>query len=122
MRPWAGPSRGGDHLASGSVLLKGSILRLQVDTIVTLFFNLIVSLAENCVSNITWNNKFAHVTKLYKELKFLKLNKIYHLELPKFMHQLNYNRLFDVINLPKLRKFTHTIIDKARKHSTFYLG
>ena len=48
---------------------------------------------------ITWNNKFAHVTKLYKELKelkFLKLNEIDQLELANFMHQLNYNRLPDV--------------------------
>ena len=33
---------------------------------------------------------------MYKELKFLKLNKIYQLEQAKFMHQLNYNRLPDV--------------------------
>ena len=42
----------GSHLAPGPVLLRGSILRLQVD-IITLFFNLIVSLAQNCVSNIS---------------------------------------------------------------------
>ena len=45
---------------------------------------------------ITWNNKLAHVTKLYKELIFLKLNEIYQLELAKFMHQLNYSRLPDM--------------------------
>ena len=33
---------------------------------------------------------------MYKELKFFKLNEIYQLELAKFMHQLNYNRLPDV--------------------------
>ena len=33
---------------------------------------------------------------MYKELKFMKLNEIYQLELAKFMHQLNYNRLPDV--------------------------
>ena len=51
---------------------------------------------NNIVRIITWNNKFAHVTKLYKELKILKLNEIYQLELAKFMHQLSYNRLSDV--------------------------
>ena len=45
---------------------------------------------------ITWNNKFAHVTKLYKKLKILKLNEIYQLELAKFMYHLSYNRLSDV--------------------------
>ena len=32
---------------------------------------------NNIVRIITWNNKLAHVTKLYEELKFLKLNEIY---------------------------------------------
>ena len=51
---------------------------------------------NNIVRIITWNSKFAHVIKLCKELRFLKLNEIYQLELAEFMHQLNYNRLPDV--------------------------
>ena len=44
----------GGHLAVGPVLLRGPILRLQVD-IITLFFNLIMSLlAENCVSDMSY--------------------------------------------------------------------
>ena len=44
----------GSHLATGPVLFRSPILRLQVNTItITLFFNLIVSLlAQNCVSNL----------------------------------------------------------------------
>ena len=79
---------------------------------------------NNIVRTITWNNKFAHVTKLYKELKFLKLNKIYQLELAKFMHQLNYNRLPDVCydqytQIKEIRSYNTRQVKKA---SSFYLG
>ena len=68
---------------------------------------------NNIVRIITWNNKFAQVTKLYKELKFMKLNEIYQLELAKFMHQLNkYNRLPDVYH----DQFTK--IEEIHSHNT----
>ena len=51
---------------------------------------------NNSVRIISWNNEFAHVTKLYKKLKILKLNKIYQVELAQFMQQLNYYRSLDV--------------------------
>ena len=50
-------------LGPGPVLLRGSILRLQVD-VMTLFFNLIVSLAENFVSNIRFAINFRYKYKL----------------------------------------------------------
>ena len=67
---------------------------------------------NNIVRMITWNNKFAHVTKMYEELKFLKLNEIYQLVLAKFMHQLNYNRLPDV-NYDQFTK-----IEEIHSHDT----
>ena len=55
---------------------------------------------------------------MYKELKFLKLNKIYQLELAKFMHQLNYNRLPDVyydqfIKIEEIHSHDTTQVKKA---------
>ena len=60
----------------------------------------------------TWNNKFAYVTKLHEELKFLKLDGLYHLELAKFMHQLNYNRL------PGVYYDQFTKIEEIHSHDT----
>ena len=48
---------------------------------------------NNIVRTITWNKKFSHVTHLYKNLNYLKLNDIYHLELAKFMHKICNNKL-----------------------------
>ena len=51
----------------------------------------IVRRLNNIVRIMTWSRKFDHVSILYKELKLLKLEDIYKLELSKFMHQLNCN-------------------------------
>ena len=67
---------------------------------------------NNIVRIIAWNNKFVHVTKLYEELKFLKLNEICQLELAKFMHQLNYDRLPDIY----YNQFTK--IEEIHSHDT----
>ena len=46
----------------------------------------------NCIK-LYKNNKFSHVTHLYKKLNYLKLNDIYHLELAKLMHKICNNKL-----------------------------
>ena len=71
---WCGQARReggqGGHLAPGPVLLRGPILRLQVD-IITLFFNLIGSLlAENCVSNMSYK-AFSRLLDLRKRKNFI---------------------------------------------------
>ena len=48
---------------------------------------------NNIVRTITCNKKFSHVSRLYKNLNYLKLNDIYHLELAKFMHNICNNKL-----------------------------
>ena len=48
---------------------------------------------NSIVRTITWNEKFSHVTHLYKKLDYLKLNDIYYLELAKFMHKVCNNKL-----------------------------
>ena len=45
---------------------------------------------------MTWNRKFNYVSVLYKQLKLLKLEDIYKLEVSKFMHQLNCNMISKV--------------------------
>ena len=61
---------------------------------------------------IFWKNKFTHVTELYKELQFLKLNEIYELELAKFMYQLHHHQLPDIY----FDQFTK--IEKIHSHDT----
>ena len=51
----------------------------------------IVLRLNSIVRIMTWSRKFDHVSVLYKQLKLLKLEDIYKLELSKFMHQLNCN-------------------------------
>ena len=41
---------------------------------------------NNIVRIMNWRRKFDHVSVLYKQLKLLKLQDIYKLELSKFMH------------------------------------
>ena len=48
---------------------------------------------NNIIRTITCSKKFAHVTKLYKKLNFLKIKDVYKLELAKFMHKLFSNKL-----------------------------
>ena len=43
---------------------------------------------NNIIRTITCSKKFAHVTKLYKKLNFLKIKDVYKLELAKFMDKL----------------------------------
>ena len=47
----------------------------------------IVLRLNNIVRIMIWSRKFDHVSILYKQLKLLKLDDIYKLELSKFMHQ-----------------------------------
>ena len=47
----------------------------------------IVLRLNNIVRIMIWIRKFDHVSILYKQLKLLKLEDIYKLELSKFMHQ-----------------------------------
>ena len=59
---------------------------------------------------LTWNTKFSHVTKLYKQLDFLKLHDVYKLELAKFMHKLFNNKLpnscdYDFSTIENIRDF-----------------
>ena len=51
----------------------------------------IVLRLNNIVRIMTCSRKFDHVSILYKQLKLLKFEDIYKLELSKFMHQLNCN-------------------------------
>ena len=46
---------------------------------------------KNIVRIMIWSRKFDHVSILYKQLKLLKVEDIYKLELSKFMQQLNCN-------------------------------
>ena len=56
----------------------------------------IVLRLNNIARIMTWSRKFDHVSILYKQLKLLKLEDIYQLELSKFMHQLNCNMTLKV--------------------------
>ena len=78
----------------------------------------IVLRLNNIVRIMTWSRKFDHVSILYKQLKLLKLEDIYKLELSKFMHQLNCNMTTKVFekNFVKLEKVCiPTVQDKKQK-------
>ena len=66
---------------------------------------------------MTWSRKFDHVSILYKQLKLLKLDDIYQLELSKFMHQLNCNMTLKVFEkiLLNLKVCIRTVQDKKEK-------
>ena len=74
------------------------------------------------VRTITGNWKFDHVTPLFKQLKLLKLHDdIYQLELGKFMYQLNWNKLPNIIqSLLKLKICTNIIRDKQKQSNYSY--
>ena len=61
---------------------------------------------------MTWSRKFDHVSILYKQLKLLKLEDIYKLELSKFMHQLNCNMT------PKVFEKNFVKLESVRSYST----
>ena len=76
---------------------------------------------------MTWSRKFDHVSILYKQLKLLKLEDIYKLELSKFIHQLNCNmtlfeKVFDKFLkkiLLNLKVCIRTVQDKKTKNNYF---
>ena len=69
---------------------------------------------------MTWSRKFDHVSILYKQLKLLKLEDIYKLELSKFMHQLNCNMTPKVLKkiFLNLKVCIRTVQDKKLKTIT----
>ena len=80
------------------------------------------------VRTITGSRKFDHVTPLFKQLKLLKLQDIYQLELRKFLYQLNWNKLPIIIQSlftkteglhkynTRQAKTTRLFIPKVSKH------
>ena len=84
----------------------------------------IVLRLNNIVRIMTWSRKFDHVSVLYKQLKLLKLEDIYELELSKFMHQLNCNmtpKVFEKILL-NFKVCIRTLQDKKLKMIISYPG
>ena len=78
---------------------------------------------NNIVRTITWNKKFTHVSHLYQNLNLLKLNDIYKLELPKFMHKLYNNNLPIVFQnrFAKIEKI-HTYATRGANKSNYFLS
>ena len=79
----------------------------------------IVLRLNNIVRIMTWSRKFDHVSIPYKQLKLLKLEDIYKLELSKFMHQLNCNMTHKVfeknfVKLESVHSYS-TVQDKKLK-------
>ena len=72
----------------------------------------IVLRLNNIVGIMTWSRKFDHVSVLYKQLKLLKLEDIYKLELSKFLHQLNCNMT------PKVFEKNFVKFESVHFHST----
>ena len=72
----------------------------------------IVLRLNNIVRIMTWSRKFDHVSILYKQLKLLKLEDIYKLELSKFMHQLNCNMT------PKVFEKNFVKLESVQSYST----
>ena len=70
---------------------------------------------------MTWSRKFDHVSILYKQLKLLKLEDIYKLELSKFMHQLNCSMTSKVFekNFVKLESAQSYITRQKTKKNYF---
>ena len=71
---------------------------------------------------MTLSRKFDHVSVLYKQLKFFKLEDLYKLELSKCMHQLNCNitpKVFEK-NLVKL-KSVHSYITRQKTKNDYFL-
>ena len=81
-----------------------------------------VSRLNNIVRIMTWSRKFDHVSILYKQLKLLKLEDIYKLELSKFMHQLNCNMTPKVFekNFVKLES-VHSYSTRQKTKNNYFL-
>ena len=82
----------------------------------------IVLRLNNFVRIMTWSRKFDHVSILYKQLKLLKLEDIYKLELSKFMHQLNCNMTSKVFekNFVKLES-VHSYSTRQKTKNNYFL-
>ena len=82
----------------------------------------IVLRLNNIVRIMTWSRKFDHDSILYKQLKLLKLEHIYKLELLKFMHQLNCNMTPKVFekNFVKLES-VHSYSTRQKTKSNYFL-
>ena len=72
----------------------------------------IVLRLNSIVRIMTWSRKFDHVSIQYKQLKLLKLEDIYKLELSKFMHQLNCNMT------PKVFEKNFVELESVHSYST----
>ena len=82
----------------------------------------IVLRLNNFVRIMTWSRKFDHVSILYKQLKLLKLEDIYKLELSKFMHQLNCSMTSKVFekNFVKLES-VHSYSTRQKTKNNYFL-
>ena len=82
----------------------------------------IVLRLNNIVWIMTWSKKFDHASILYKQLKLLKLEDIYKLELSKFMHQLNCNMTPKVFekNFVKLES-VHSYSKRQKTKNNYFL-
>ena len=82
----------------------------------------IVLRLNNIVRIMTWSRKFDHVSIRYKQLKLLKLEDIYRLELSKIMHQLNCNMTPKVFekNFVKLER-EHSYSTTQKTKNTYFL-
>ena len=67
---------------------------------------------NNIIRSIIRSSKCSPVTKLYKDLNFLKLEDIYKLELAKVMHKVHNNRI------PKLISSSFTPLTVVHEHNT----
>ena len=82
----------------------------------------IVLRLNNIVRIMTWSRKFDHVSILYNQLKLLKLEDIYKLELSKFKHQLNCNMTPKVFekNFVKLES-VHSYSRRQKTKNNYFL-
>ena len=76
---------------------------------------------NNIVRKITWNKKFSHVSHLYQNLNFLKLNDIYKLELVKFNFIIIICPLYFKIDSQKLEKI-HTYVTSGSNKLNYFLS
>ena len=77
---------------------------------------------NNIVRIMTWSRKFDHVSVLYKQHKFLKLEDIYKLELSKFVHQLNCDMTPKVfVNYFVKLESVHSYITRQKTKNEYFL-